>query len=200
MHPEIPYDLWTPLSLQSVVAMFANAPFQWAIAGGYAIEQFVGASFRPHGDIDVMIFRDEQIMAQAWLRGWELFAADPPGTLRKWLDNEYLQHGIHDIWGYQTGAGIWQLQLMLIDADKQEWVSRRDPRIRGNRHDLITHYNGIPCIRVEVQLMYKAKGLRPKDALDFQACLSLLNSEAKQWLRDSLLLLYPQGHAWLRDL
>jgi hypothetical protein len=200
MPPEIPYDHWTPLTVPAVVTLFDRAPFQWCLAGGYAVEQFVGAPFREHGDIDVVIFRDEQISAQDWLTGWELFAADPPGTLRKWLPAEYLPFGIHDIWGYQTGSQAWQLQLMIIEVDGQTWFNRRNPHIRGNRHDLITTYNGLPCLRIEVQLLYKANGLRPKDELDFQTCLPLLSAEARQWLKDSLSIMYPQGHVWQQQL
>jgi hypothetical protein len=65
---------------------------------------------------------------------------------------------------------------------------------------LIVICNGLPCLRVEVQLLYKAKGLRPKEMLDFQACLPLLNAAQKEWLRNNLLLLYPEGHMWLRSL
>jgi len=37
------------------------APFTWGLAGGYAIEQFVGQPIRSHGDIDVLVFRDNQL-------------------------------------------------------------------------------------------------------------------------------------------
>jgi hypothetical protein len=197
MNSEIAYDQWQPLSVEEVVTLFAEAPFQWGLAGGYAIEQFLGTSFRSHGDIDVTVYRDEQLRVQSWLDGWELYAADPPGTLRKWMGGEYLPVGIHDIWGHKKDSLVWQMQLMLAEVDDDEWVSRRSPKIRGKRNNLIVKYNGIPCIRVEVQLMYKAKSLRPKDELDFQMCLPKLSGEAKQWLKESLVVLYPEGHAWL---
>jgi hypothetical protein len=199
-NPPIPYTNWKPLSDVEVVSLFNNAPFKWFLAGGYAIEQFLGESIRTHDDIDVMVFRDDQLRLQHWLNGWELYAADPPGTLRKWVEEEYLPFGIHDIWGHRTGSQAWQLQLMLAEVEGDEWFSRRNSLIRGRRDELIQRYNDIPCVRVEVQLMYKAKGLRPKDELDFQACLPKLSNEAKLWLKDSLLLLYPEGHPWLKSL
>ncbi len=149
-----------------------------------------------HDDIDVVVYRDEQLQVQRWLTGWCLYAADPPGTLRAWSADEYLPYGIHDIWGHRTDARAWQLQLMLIEVEGDEWFSRRDAAIRGHRDDLIVACNGIPCIRIEVQLLYKAKHCRPKDELDFQACLPLLSTEAKRWLKASLHRLHPEGHAW----
>jgi hypothetical protein len=200
MRPEIPYTRWTPLSVEEVVATFRPAPFKWCLAGGYAVELFLGRSIRSHDDIDILVYRDEQLQLQQWLDGWQLYAADPPGTLRVWNQGEYLPYGIHDIWGYRTGSQSWQMQIMLAESDGDQWFSRRSPLIWGHRDDLMTRYQGIPCIRIEVQLMYKAKGQRPKDELDFQACLPRLSLEAKEWLKDVLTLLYPQGHSWLNAL
>lgn len=193
----IPYETWQPLTLKSVLNLFQNAPFQWCIAGGYAIETFLGIAIRSHSDIDVTIFRDEQIALQKWLSSWELFAADPPGTLRRWKNEEYLSIGIHDIWGHQPNIQAWQLQVMLTEVDGEEWFSRRNRLICGKRNELYRVYHDIPCIRPEIQLLYKAKAQRPKDEQDFHACLPKLDDDAKAWLKDKLLLLYPNGHDWL---
>ncbi len=196
----IPYHHWTPLSVDKVVKLFADAPFLWALAGGYAVELFLETSIRPHEDIDIIIFRDEQLHLQNWLKNWELYAADPPGTLRKWEKGEFLPYGIHDIWGHEIGKDVWQLQIMVSEVDNNEWVSRRSPLIRGNKTDLITTYQGVPCICIEVQLMYKAKGQRPKDEQDFYACLPKMSANAKSWLKEKLVLLYPNGHDWIQFL
>lgn len=200
MQSSIPYEQWRSLSVEEVRTIFENAPFDWCLAGGYAIEQFVGKSFRSHDDIDIVVYRDEQIKIQRWLQDWQLYAADPPGTLRTWTIDEYLPYGIHDIWGHRAGADAWQLQVMLSETEGDAWFSRRSPLIRGSRHDLIAQFNGIPCIRPEVQLMYKAKNPRPKDDFDFMACLPLLSADAKRWLADALKTLYPEGHKWLHLL
>jgi hypothetical protein len=118
---------------------------------------FLGRSIRAHSDIDVVVFRDDQLVVQHWLAGWCLYAADPPGTLRPWLSGEYLPVGIHDIWGHRVDASAWQLQLMLAEVEGDMWWSRRNPVIRGQRNDLIVTYHGLPCVRIEVQLMYKSR-------------------------------------------
>jgi len=195
-----PYHHWHPLSVAEVQQLFHYAPFAWGLAGGYAVEQFLGITLRAHDDIDIAVFRDDQHRVHEWLAAWCLYAADPPGTLRPWMPTEWLTIGIHDIWGHQTHAQAWQLQLMLIDTDRTAWVSRRHPMIRGQRDDLIVTYGGVPCIRIEVQLLYKAKGNREKDRLDFNACLPLLDASQKQWLTQALQLAHPEGHAWLDAL
>jgi hypothetical protein len=200
MNTDIPYSTWQPLSLPEVVRLFAGAPFTWSIAGGYAVEQFLGRAIREHSDTDVVVFRDEQLPVQRWLADWQLYAADPPGTLRPWAMDEYLPFGIHDIWGHRRHMQAWELQVMLTEVDGDYWFMRRQPQIRGRRDDPIVSYHDIPCIRVEVQLLYKARRCRPKDTLDFQGCLPHLSADARRWLRDQLRLLSPEGHAWLEDL
>ena len=59
----IPYETWQPLSVAEAVALFADAPFGWGLAGGYAVEQFLGRAIRPHADIDIGVFRDQQRQA-----------------------------------------------------------------------------------------------------------------------------------------
>lgn len=89
---------------------------------------------------------------------------------------------------------------MIVETDGIEWISRRSDHIRGSRGDLIMRYEDVPCIRIDVQLLYKARTPRPKDELDFHACLPRLDAEAKNWLAAQLRLLHPEGHAWLAFL
>ncbi len=193
----IAFDRWLPLSCDEVTRLFTGAPFRWGFGGGHAVELFLGAPIRAHEDTDVVIFRDQQLQAQAWMQGWQLYAADPPGTLREWHDGEYLPRGIHDIWGHRAGVDAWQFQFMVAEVDGDEWFSRRNPAIRGWRDDLLTEYGGLPCVRIEVQLLFKAKGRRPKDVLDFRAAAPRLSAEARRWLVDGLRLQHPEGHPWL---
>ena len=136
---------------------------------------------------------------QSWLADWQLYAADPPGTLRPWVNEEYLPYGIHDIWGHGPRAQARELQIMLAEADGDHWFMRRSPQIRARRGDLFVAYGGVPCVRVEVQLLYKARSCRAKDTCDFHACVPHLPADSRQWLKENLLLLFPTGHPWLKD-
>ena len=192
----IDLDNWSPLAVEDVYQLFSGAPFDWCLAGGYAVEQFVGRSLRGHVDIDVVIFRDQQATVRAWLEDWRLYAADPPGKLRLWSEDEYLPVGVHDIWGHRPEVHAWELQIMLQEVDDQTWIFRRDDRIRGSRASFIDRSGNMPVIRAEIQLLYKAQHRLSKDEVDFQACLPLLDPGAKDWLRTRLELLYPAGHPW----
>jgi hypothetical protein len=133
------------------------------------------------------------------LKEWQLFAADKQcstGSLRRWHQDEYFPVGIHDIWGYKSGSDAWQMQLMLQEVNGDKWYCRRNNAIGGNLKDFICHYGEISCIRIEIQLMYKAKNYREKDNVDFQACLPHLSSEAQTWLKNSLSTMFANGHDW----
>ncbi|MGW6981229.1 nucleotidyltransferase domain-containing protein [Streptomyces sp. NPDC054932] len=140
--------------------VFKQANFPWWIAGGRAIELFVGHELRTHGDLDVLVLRRDQTRAQECLPGWDLHVADPPGTgkLRAWGFGEMLEEPLHDIWCRRTPDSPWSVQLMLDDAVGDEWVSRRDPRVRMPITRLSrVAADGTPYLTPEMQLFYKAK-------------------------------------------
>jgi hypothetical protein len=198
--PLIPDPRWQALSLPAAAALFQDAPFEWAIAGGYCIELFVGQSYRPHEDVDILVFRDEQRLVQRWLSDWCLYAADPPGHLRRWIDDEYLPIGIHDVWAHRPDIAAWQFQLMIAEQDGAEWFYRNDSSIRGRRVDLIKYYNELPCVRIDIQLFYKSRGKRAKDEADFERCLPLLSIDEKYALAKLISRKFPEGHRWLPRL
>lgn len=75
---------WEPLSPREVSAALGGMPRPWWIAGGWAIDLHLGQETRAHADTDVLVLRDDQLEVQRRLVGWDLQAADPPGTLRPW--------------------------------------------------------------------------------------------------------------------
>lgn len=194
------FDNWMPLSLDDVMALFRDASFLWWIAGGWCIDLFVGRQTRPHADTDVQLLRRDSLAVQDLLRGWEVYAADPPGTLRTWEYGEALERDIHDIWCRRSGPAPWALQLNLVDTDGDTWLYRRDQRIRRPLSEIgLRDAAGRPYLAPEIQLLYKAKGLRPKDWADFLVAAPLLPATGKRWLREALGVAHPR-HPWLEHL
>lgn len=192
---------WDPLSISEVAALFAEADFPWWLGGGYAIEQFVGVSFRPHGDIDVLILRRDAASVRDLLHEWDLWAADPPGTLRPWRQGELLPSNVFDVWCRRHAGDDWRFQLMLDDADGDVWISRRSIRVSLPIEELgFRGPAGIPTLKPEVQLFYKAKAPRPKDVQDFERCLPRLTREQCDWLRRSIATAYGEHNRWLVKL
>jgi hypothetical protein len=59
--------------------------------------------------------------------------------------------------------------------------------------------DGVAYLQPQIQLLYKAKGLRAKDQLDFDNTLPHLDEPRRGWLKASLERTLP-GHPWIRSL
>ncbi|THA70323.1 amino acid transporter [Streptomyces sp. A0958] len=201
MRTDTPWGPWDPPPLAEAVRLLAPLRTPWWIAGGYAVELAVGRAFRDHGDIDVLLLRRDQSEIQRILPGWEWWAADPPGTLRPWRPGEILPPGVHDIWCRPGPDEPWRLQFMLDDAEGDDWVFRRDPRVRLplDRLGRVSE-DGVPYLATEVQLLYKSRARRPKDEQDFDAALPVLDDDRRAWLAETITLAQGAAHPWAARL
>lgn len=191
---------WSSIAPAEIAELLSDAAFFWCLAGGHAVERFVGEAFREHADIDIVVLRRDQLELQERLQGWRWFAADPPGSLRPWVIGEVLPPGVHDIWAHRVGRDHWELQVMIQESEGGSWVFRRDHRIRGPVVDLASPLGGIPCIRMDLQMLYKSKGRRPKDELDFERVLPKLTQVQRATLAAWLNTTNPGGHEWAARL
>ncbi|HXW78572.1 MAG TPA: hypothetical protein VEJ84_03685 [Acidimicrobiales bacterium] len=192
---------WDPLRPEDAEAEFATWSARWWMAGGWAIDLFLGRQTRDHGDLDVLVLRRDQALVREALGGWDVHAADPPGSLRPWPLGETLPPAVHDIWCRRGPTSAWAFQLMLDDTDGDDWLFRRDHRIRRPVESLAGRASSanLAVLSPEIQLLYKSKGLRDKDEADFQAARLYLSAADRAWLREALDIVAP-GHPWIRDL
>src|SRR6185437_9910435 len=121
-----PYGRWQPWHPREVAAFFAALHTPWWIAGGWAIDLFLGRQTREHEDIDVQILRRDQRVVRALFGGWDMQAASPlprdeVWPFRSWLLGEALDVDIHDVWYRPSPAQPWALQLMLADTRDDVW-------------------------------------------------------------------------------
>jgi hypothetical protein len=196
MRTETSFGPWEPLTPIEVGVLLREIGVPFWIAGGYAIEAFVGRALREHADIDVGIFRADQLRVRAYLARWDAHCADPPGTLRPWPIGETLPLGVHDVWLRERSEAPWRFQLMLNERDDANWVSRRDPGTRVPLARLTFERGGLPYLAPEIQLLFKAKEARAKDETDFDVARPLLSRAQSHWLRRHLEAELP-GHPWL---
>ena len=194
-----PYN-WSPLSVGEVARVFQPIPIPWWIAGGTALDLFLGRTTRRHEDIDVLILRRDQLLAQRHLPGWLLFrtqAPDPP-HLAPWPQGVFLEPPVNSVWVRSEDHGPWRFEIMLMETEGHEWVYRRLRSIRGPIADLgLETEDGIPYLRPEIQLLYKSGTGREKDSDDLARVLPRLRQQRASWLLRSLRSQYPQGHDWL---
>jgi hypothetical protein len=189
--------------LQDAAGIMSGFPKPWLVAGGWAIDLYLGRATRPHKDVDIAIFREDQLALQRYLAGWRLEKVES-GTLRPWHQGEYIQLPVHEIWAWrpasERGDDHPDLEFLLDECTAADWVFRRDPRIvRPLSLACLRAENGLPYLAPEIALLYKSKSPREDDAADFEATWIALSAEQRTWLRQALELSAP-GHGWLASL
>jgi len=192
-------DIWRPIGVEEAVDRFASVDVDWWIAGGLAIDLFLGWESRPHDDIDIEMFRKDSDILFDVFADWELFTVSSR-ALTPWTRGTDIGLPVFGIWARPAASSPWAVEVMLADGDGDRWRFRRNPSISMERTRLIrTSASGIRYCTPEVQLLYKAKQARPKDDVDFTRCLHLMTNEQKAWLQKSLELMEPD-HPWIDAL
>lgn len=186
---------WTP---GEVAEKLAGVQAPWCVVGGWAIDLYLGYKTRPHGDLEIAISRSDFPEVRAWLSAYE-FHAVHDGEVRRLSEDEQLPTETNQAWALDPGVRLWRVDVMQEPGDRNTWIFRRDERITAPRSVMVTSEGGIPVLRPEGVLLYKAKACRPKDQADFATCLPHLSTDARAWLSEALEVVYP-GHPWLRAL
>ena len=78
---------------ESVTSLMANFNETWFIAGGWAIDLFIGKETREHQDLEIAILRKDQLNLKTYLKEWD-FKKVINGEFHNW-ENEFLQLPIH---------------------------------------------------------------------------------------------------------
>jgi len=130
------------------------------------------------------------------LAGWECYAARG-GPFLPWRRGESLASDVNSVSCRPAPDRPWALELLLADAFDGRWIFRRNRGITLPLEEIGAQTaDGLPYLRAEIQLLFKAKESRPKDFADFDSTLSLLSPSARTWLRDSLSIAHP-NHPWI---
>ena len=180
-----------------------DLPLPWWVSSGWALDLHLGRVTRLHHDVDLGLFRDDQLVARAHLaaRGWR-FVAPHEGRLEPVPDATRLEPPRHQLHAHRQGEF---LDLLLNEREGDAWRFRRDPRVTRARERLVLRSpDGLPYLAPEVALLFKSATSggpsRPRDEADFDAVMAAgLEPERRRWLRDALAV-YRPGHPWLARL
>ncbi len=195
MHASVD-DPWSGLRPPDVARLLGSVR-DWWVAGGWAVDLWLGEETRPHDDFDIGCRRGDADAVLSALEGWEAWRADE-GRLEPLPERRAPASGT--VWLRRAGTGAWDLQLMPESSVRDRWRFRRDWSVTRT-FDSVTWRtpDGIEVLRPEIQLLYKAKDVRPKDEQDFVRVVPTLDDASRAWLRRQLEHVHP-GHAWLRRL
>jgi hypothetical protein len=190
---------WRTLTPHEAVVLLSVLRAPWWVAGGWALDLFLGKVTRAHQDLDVGIFRSDAAGVVASLSGWEFFEAKD-GILSALALDTAPRAEVNSLWGKRASTAQWELELMLDESDMESWVFRRDVRITCPLSRAIRRNpEGIAYLAPEIQLLYKARATRPRDQADFDQVVPHLTRESRTWLRESMMSVEPE-HAWIAML
>lgn len=197
---------WRPLTPPDAAAIMDGYPGPWWISGGWAVEAFTGTP-RLHRDLDVECLRDDLALLRRHLAArYELWSAHsgsltplPPDDRPDAQADDVLPPGTNQIWARPDAASPWECDLMLSRSSAEIWVYKRDPSIIMPMRQALWERDGVRYLRPELQLLHKAKAVRPKDQADFDAAIPLLDGDRRAWLRDTIARARPD-HPWLGRL
>lgn len=200
------YGPWAGRTPADAAALLDGYPGVWWIAGGWAIEGFTGVT-REHEDTDPCVLRADLPLLRKHLAGRLDLWTPEGGALRPLLPDDdpdgdaddVLPPGCDQLWTRPAAMHPWEFDILLAPGSAQEWVYKRDQAVRMPMRDALWERDGIRYIQPETQLLYKAKGLRAKDQLDFETTLPHLDDRRRAWLRAALERTLP-GHPWLSSL
>ena len=191
---DVPDGFALPRQVLSLLDGFGKP---WWVAGGWAVDLFIGRPTRPHKDIEIALFRNDQLALQEHLGGWNLRKV-VDHRLVPWLPGELLTLPVHEIHG--RGPEGQALEILLNECDRGRWVFRRDPAItRPTKLIFSCSAEGVPFLRPEIVLLYKSRDAGPNDHADFERAAPLLDPESRAWLAAALRRHVP-GHRWLHGL
>jgi hypothetical protein len=186
------YGPWDPMTPEQIAGLLGTCGARWSIAGGRAAR--AGAAPRRHEDTDIAIRVPDLDSIRQVMRGWHLWeVAD--GALRPLLAGVALSPDCGQLWVRRDSRQPWRFEFLLDRLSTgEEWVYKRDARVRLPWDRAVHTIGGVEYLRPEVALLFKAANDRPKDRADLLA--ARLDPAGRDWLAGTLDLL---GHdEWAR--
>lgn len=170
----------------------------WAVAGGWAIDLWLGEQTREHHDVEVVARRCDQTEIHAALSGrCGLYCLDPPGSGWRPWQGELIRQPAFQLQARATGI---EFDIFAETVEGETWHFRRDERVsRPVSEVIMLSASGIPIVRPEVQLLYMAKAMEVKNIGDFERSRPRLDHDSVRWLAASLTKTLPD-HDWIRAL
>ncbi|MCD8778032.1 hypothetical protein MXE81_12415 [Mammaliicoccus sciuri] len=173
--------------------LMGNFNKHWFIAGGWALDLYIGRKTRHHEDIEIGIFRKDQLYLKNYFDGWK-FKKVVNGQFYEWGD-EFLELPIHEIYIVNDETDE-HIEILLNELKNNEWIYRRDLRISKSLNTTYSYTElGIPYLNPEIVLLFKTSHTREKDNQDFEFVIKRIDDKEREWLSKSLKL-YNPNHKW----
>lgn len=191
-------DFAQPLSVASAMAGFDRP---WCVAGGWAIDLWLGRVTRDHFGVDIAVLRDHQLELRRHLYDFAFKIAATRGERPvPWKDaKQMLMLPVHELFAADRATGrAWR--IFLDESDGIDWHDRQCADVRMNLAGWRWHGTAnVPVLNPLIVLLHKSRRPEAKDDLDFHSALERLTEQQKSWLSVAILR-QDADHKWLNDL
>ena len=197
-----PVDAWEPWTPAEVAARLDGVDVPWCVVGGWALDLWAGRQQRPHQDLEIAVPADAFARVQERLADCTLYVP-VDGVLEAFDGSADQRRRSHQTWVCREGR--WRLDVMQEPCDRGPvgavWVCRRDERLRVPYAEVIgVGQDGIPHLRPELVLLFKARALRDKDADDFRRTAPALAADVREQLAHWIARVHGPAHPWVDAL
>ena len=204
--------------------LLKNGGFEYAFCGGQAVDLFLGYESRTHGDIDICAFWNDRdkIILYMQSRGFQVYEMLGGGRAHRITDVSNQMYAKRNIFCFKEGCPL--VKLYPLDEDDCCWMEffhvgqteldfieflfndrsdanfeyARDREIERELDKALLSADGVPYMSPELCLLYKSTDTeREGYQQDFELAYEAMNDEQRDWLKNVLIKLYPQGHKWI---
>lgn len=210
--------------VQELTQLFRNAPFHWAICGGYGLDIFLEQDTRTHGDIDLCVLEPDRAAAIGHMLslGWQVYEFRGQGKVRPIHSPSASDNGrnilclkegcdlirfypseeeglfYHEF--FHTGLKeLNYLEFLFSTTNDGYLLIGQQPGLQRELSKAFLTRDGVTYLAPEIALLYKAANAdQPEYQLDFQTAYPRLSPEQQGWFGDAMNPCYPDGHPWLQ--
>ena len=210
--------------LQEADNLLKDGGFAYAVCGGYAIELFLDKTVRQHGDLDISVFWNERdkIILFMQLLGWRVYELCGGGMAHSITDVANQIKAKRNIFCMTNACETVSLTpanepdqfIVTFDPKGQDKLNfieflfnntDKDRFLYARNHDLslplslaILTRQGIKFLAPEMVLLYKSTDTERKGyQLDYDMATCAMTAEQRNWLKNALEAMNPNGHKWL---
>ena len=188
-------------------AWMAAFPGRWAIAGGWALDLFLGQVTRGHGEdeVEVAVFREDQRKLHDYLyfSRWTFEARMGSGAggehTERWDGREWLDPPVFEVRASSPDEQE-HLGIRLQERRGRQWRYRRSASVSlPIERAFVRGAWNVPVLAPEVVLLQKSPAPEAKDSLDFRAVAERLDEQTTTWLTETIGRAHP-GSPFLREM
>ena len=206
--------------------MLYSQSFDYAFCGGLAIDLFLGYETRVHSDIDIHAYWEDRnnIILFMQANGFEVYEMLGGGKAFHITDINNQKCFKRNIFCIKNNCELVNLTLTddediyIVDFDHigqtklnyieflfnrknaTDFLYARDENVKRSLNKAILYKENIPYLAPEVCLLYKSTDTeRNGYQQDFDLAIAKMDFDQKEWLENSLDIMFPNGHKWSNE-